>query len=144
MEHPAAKPIISGRLTLSNRLENLKLLQDFIKVWAGDRGMSNARRECLVKLAGQIFERLVTQAYHAGQPGSIAVTLEEKGARVRLMFEDDAPPYNPFVINNNPTGAASDPPDKPHPSKNSKNLADSLIYYRTTDRKNRFVVFLTL
>ncbi|MFZ0052642.1 MAG: hypothetical protein WAK96_12785, partial [Desulfobaccales bacterium] len=88
-----------------------------------------------------IFRHLVDHAYQPGEPGSIAVELEEKGPRLRLMFEDDAVPKNsPENPPGNPGGRAS-PVDAPN-LKALEPLAESLIYYRTADGKNRLVVFL--
>lgn len=136
----------TSRLTLSNRQENLKLLRDFVQEWARERGLSAPRRASLEKTAGEIFLHLI-QAYRSDQPGSIAISLEEKGPRVRLMFEDNAPPYDPTSTDHRGPGAAGAPPA---PAKHGNNLGlvrqstDSLIYYRTADQKNRLVVFLTL
>ncbi|MBM4283764.1 MAG: ATP-binding protein [Deltaproteobacteria bacterium] len=131
---------MTERLTVSNRLENLKLLQDYIARWARERGFSQNRINALKMVAGKIFRHLVNQAYEPDQPGSITVSLDEKGARVRLMFEDDAPPYNPTSLNTKPPAGAnvSSPP-----LVDLQQLADSLIYYRTADRKNRLVLFFT-
>ena len=52
------------------------------------------------------------------------------------MFEDDARPSNA----GNPK--AADPPSNPPHLNGLQHLAESLIYYRTADRKNRLVVFL--
>ncbi len=137
---PAVRAMIS-RLTLSNRQENVKLLRDFIQEWARERGLTAPRRGTLEKTAGEIFLRLI-RAFRSDQPGSIAITLEEKGPRVRLMFEDDAPPYDPTCTSSGNSAPAT--------SKRGCNLSqlrqatDSLIYYRTADQKNRLVVFLTL
>ena len=40
------------------------------------------------KAVEDIFRHLVTYAYQPDQPGSIAISLEERGPRLRLMFED--------------------------------------------------------
>jgi hypothetical protein len=81
----------------------------------------------------------VGHAYQPGEPGSIAVEVEEKGARLRLMFEDDARPQSlprrPVATSGCSGG------DTPH-LNGLQRLAESLIYYRTADRKNRLVVFL--
>lgn len=132
---------MESRLTLSNRPENVRLLLDFIRHFSQERNLSKPRRESLEKAAAGIFQHLVGQAYRPDQPGSIAVILEDKGPRVRLMFEDDAPPHNPMAFNNaaGAKGAAE-------PGLNLtgvRKLSDSLIYYRTADRKNRLVVFIT-
>ncbi len=123
-----------ARVTLTNRPENLRLLQDFIQQWARDRSLPPARLDSLELAAGQIFRHLVDHAYQPGEPGSIVVELEEKGPRLRLMFEDDAKPPSP-----------SSPQDfsvSPRQLNGLRHLAESLIYYRTADRKNRLVVFL--
>jgi hypothetical protein len=55
------------------------------------------------------------------------------------MFEDDAAPHNPSNL------PASDGPAPTGYSLDNglQHLAESLVYYRTADRKNRMVVFLT-
>ncbi|MFI5329837.1 MAG: ATP-binding protein [Desulfobaccales bacterium] len=126
----------NSRLTLTNRPENLRLLLDFVHRWSRDRSLPPARLDSLELVAGQIFRHLVEHAYQPGEPGSIAVALEEKGRRLRLMFEDDAKP--PITGNSK----AADPPSNPPHLNGLQHLAESLIYYRTADRKNRLVVFL--
>jgi anti-sigma regulatory factor (Ser/Thr protein kinase) len=128
--------MMDSRLTLSNRPENLKLLINYVRKWAEDRGLSPNRRRSLEKAVEEIFRHLVTYAY---QPDLIAISLEERGPRLRLMFEDDAAPHNP---------SSPPAPDEPAPTGCSldnslQQLAESLVYYRTADRKNRMVVFLT-
>ncbi len=81
-----------SRLTLTNRPENLRLLLDFIRKWAEDRGLRASRSEALEQAVTAIFRHLVDHAYQPHEPGSIAVELEEQGPRLRLMFEDDASP----------------------------------------------------
>jgi anti-sigma regulatory factor (Ser/Thr protein kinase) len=132
---------MDSRLTLSNRPENLRLLKDFLKEWSSNRGLPTKRRDTLEQVAKEIFLNLV-QAYRADQPGSIAITLEEKGARVRLMFEDDAPPYDPSFFSTPP--GANDPSGRAGNLSRLRQATDSLVYYRTADRKNRLVVFLSL
>ncbi len=131
--------MMTSWLTLSNRQGNLKLLMDYVRKWAEDRGLSPNRRRSLEKAAEEIFLHLVTYAYQPDQPGSIAVSLEVQGSRLRLMFEDDAAPHNSSGLPG---------PDGPDPAGGSlynglQQLAESLVYYRTADRKNRMVVFLT-
>lgn len=130
--------MMNPRLTLSNRAENLQPLKQYVRQWAKNRGLSPNRRSSLEKAAEDIFRHLVMYAYQPDQPGSIAVSLEERGPRLRLMFEDDAAPHNSsrppepegFVLSGNrlETGL--------------QQLAESLVYFRTADRKNRMIVFL--
>ena len=98
---------MSSRLNLSNRPENLKLLLDFVGKWAQERGLSASRQAGLKGVAVEIFRHLVSHAYLPEQPGSITVVLEEKGPRLRLLFEDDAAPHNPTRL------------DKPPPSESA-------------------------
>ncbi len=131
----------NARLTLTNRPENVRLLLDFIQRWAKDRSLPTGKRDSLELAAQEIFRHLVEHAYQPGEPGSIAVELEEKGPRLRLMFEDDAAPQN--SPGKDPAGPeAGDPPLNTPNLNNLQRLAESLIYYRTADRKNRLVVFL--
>jgi anti-sigma regulatory factor (Ser/Thr protein kinase) len=130
-----------SRLTLTNRQENLKLLVDFIQKWGQDRGLSASRRADLAQATGAIFRHLVTQAYRPDQPGSIAIILEEKGPRLRLIFEDDAPPHDPTSLIR-PAVQGPEPPGGASHLSRVHQLAESLIYYRTPDSKNRLVVFL--
>jgi anti-sigma regulatory factor (Ser/Thr protein kinase) len=131
-----------SRLTLSNRPENLKVLLHFLQKWAQDHALAPPRRAHLEQVAAEIFQHLLTHAFRSDQPGSIAVVLEEKGPRLRLMFEDDAPHTS---IRINGPGA----PDAKGPSScdiflsHLDQIAESVIFYRTTEHKNRLVVFLT-
>lgn len=131
--------MMNPRLMLSNRPENLKPLMKYVRKWAEYRGLSPNRRCSLEKVAADIFRHLVSYAYQPEQPGSIAVSLEERGPRLRLMFEDDAAPHHP---------SSFPAPDGPALSGGSldnslQQLAESLVYFRTADRKNRMIVFLT-
>ncbi|MDP3181813.1 MAG: ATP-binding protein [Desulfobaccales bacterium] len=135
---------MSSRLTLSNRQENLKLLLEFVGKWAQERGLSASRQASLKGVTGEIFRHLVTHAYRPEQPGSITVVLEEKGPRLRLIFEDDAAPHNPLQPDKPTTPQGTSSAEGTPPLRRVQQMADSLIYYRTPDRKNRLVVFLTL
>ena len=129
--------MIDSRLTLSNRPENLKPLMKYVQKWAEDRSLSSNRRCSLEKAAEDIFRHLVTYAYQPDQPGSIAISLEERGPRLRLMFEDDAAPHDPSSL---PDGSALSGCCL---DNGLQQLAESLVYFRTADRKNRMIVFLT-
>ena len=129
----------ASRIILSNRQENLNLLLEFIRRWARDRRLSATRQASLEKVAGANFQHLLTSVYRPGEPGSIAISLEEKEPRLCVLFEDDAPPHDPADLL---TAAAPAPGNAPHP-EGWRHLVESLIYYRTTDRKNRLVVFLS-
>ncbi|MDO9532873.1 MAG: ATP-binding protein [Deltaproteobacteria bacterium] len=129
--------MMDPRLTLSNRPENLKPLMKYVRKWAEDRSLSPNRRCSLEKAAEDIFRHLVTYAYQPDQPGSIAIALEERGPRLRLMFEDDAAPHNPSSITDGSTLSAC------RLDNDLQQLAESLVYFRTADRKNRLIVFLT-
>jgi len=131
----------NSRLILTNRPENLRLLLDFVHKWARERSLPADRLQSLEVAAGKIFRHLVEYAYQSGETGSITVALAEKGPRLRLMFEDGAgPPVLPVSPPGNPKAG------EPHNSAPHLNdlppLVESLIYYRTADRKNRLVVFL--
>jgi anti-sigma regulatory factor (Ser/Thr protein kinase) len=130
-------------LTLGNRPENLKLLLDFVQKWSQERNLAAAQRHSLERAARKIFRHLVSHAYPPGQPGSIAAALEEKGPRLRLIFEDDAPPHNPLNFQAPPAAGGAEPPEGNHHLLQLQQVAESLIYYRTPDRKNRLVVFLS-
>ncbi len=133
----------ASTITLSNRRENLRPLLDFVHHWAQERNLSPARQSSLELAVRKVFRQLLSHAYPQGQPGSIAVALEEQGPRVRLIFEDDAPPHNLLSYqgvtdpgNQNRTNADPD-------LGQLQQLADSLIYCRTPDRKNRLVIFIS-
>jgi anti-sigma regulatory factor (Ser/Thr protein kinase) len=130
----------NDRLTLTNRPGNLKLLLDFVQKWARDHSLPPTKLTSLTAAAGEIFQHLVQHAYAPGEPGSIAVELELQGPRLRLMFEDDALP-NFMIKGQDDSGLAESGKEAPHLT-GLQHLAESLIYYRTVDRKNRLVVFL--
>jgi anti-sigma regulatory factor (Ser/Thr protein kinase) len=134
--------MMNSWLTLSNRQENLKLLMDYVRKWSKEHSLLPKRQQSLEKAAQQIFSHLVNHVYRPDQPGSIAVSLEEKGPRLRLTFEDDAAPHNPSSLSGLPA------PGNPDPVScvlynGLQQLAESVVYYRTADRKNRMVIFLT-
>ena len=87
--------MMDPRLTLSNRPENLKPLMNYVRKWAEDRGLSPNRRCSLEKAVEDIFRHLVTYAYQPDQPGSIAISLEERGPR-NCGFSKAPPPTPPF------------------------------------------------
>jgi serine/threonine-protein kinase RsbW len=132
----------ASTLTVINRQENLKLLLDFVQKWSQERNLSPASRTSLERAVRKVFRHLLSHAYRPGQPGSITATLEDKGPRLRLILEDDAPPYNPLNYQKAPDSAA-DPPGDNHHLLQLQQMADSVIYYRTPDHKNRLVVFLS-
>jgi hypothetical protein len=132
----------ASRIILSNRQENLQALSEFIHRWGKDRSIPAKRQQALGKVAGLIFRHLATHAYSPGEPGSIAISLEEKGPRLRLMFEDDAPAHSPVDLTIQGPAANPGCPANPAALMDLQHLAESLIYYRTADRKNRLVVFL--
>ncbi|MEJ2671038.1 MAG: ATP-binding protein [Deltaproteobacteria bacterium] len=128
-------------LMLSNRQENLRLLMDYVRKWAEEHRLPTNRQRSLKKATEEIFRHLVNHAYRPDQPGSIAVSLEERGPRLRLMFEDDAAPHHPGSLSGLPA------PGNPDPAScilynGLQQVAESVVYYRTGDRKNRLVVFL--
>ncbi|MCX5891790.1 MAG: hypothetical protein NTW80_02270 [Deltaproteobacteria bacterium] len=57
------------------------------------------------------------------------------------MFEDDARPHNCHGEAHCDSEGADPPTNTPHLNALQR-LAESLIYYRTADKKNRLVVFL--
>jgi len=132
----------ASRIILSNRQENLSLLLEFIRRWARDRRLSATRQASLEKVAGAIFQHLLSSVYRPGEPGSIAISLQEKEPRLCVLFEDDAPPHDPADLLAVAAPAQCPAPKAPHP-EGWRHLVESLIYYRTTDRKNRLVVFLS-
>jgi anti-sigma regulatory factor (Ser/Thr protein kinase) len=132
-----------SRLTLSNRKENLDLLLDFIRKWAKDLRVPPSRRSNLELAAEEIFRHLVTHAYRPGQPGSIAITLEEKGPRLRLTFEDDAASRTSSSLKLRRGKDAPDPLGHGPHLNGVLQVAESIVYYRTADRKNRLVVFIS-
>jgi hypothetical protein len=132
----------ASRIILSNRQENLNALSDFIHRWGKVHSIPAKRQQTLGEVAGLIFRHLATYAYSPGEPGSIVISLEERGPRLRLMFEDDAPAHSPVDLTI--TGSAANPgcPAGGAALMDLQHLAESLIYYHTADRKNRLVVFL--
>ncbi|MGQ9689035.1 MAG: hypothetical protein ACUVXF_09650 [Desulfobaccales bacterium] len=131
-----------NRFTLSNRPQNVKALQEFLCAWGEQRGLARNRLKILEKAAARIFQFILTQVYPPGRPGSVAVEVEERGVRTRLVFEDDGPPYGQAALEALSLNAL---PAGPGPSLSwLRDHTDSVVYYRTVDQKNRLVIFLTL
>lgn len=131
-----------SRLTLSNRPENVNPLKEFLRSWGRQRGLAPRRIKNLEQAAAEIFSFIITRVYPPGLPGSITVELEEKGVRLRMVFEDDGPPYDAVTLEALAPHAGS------YPSSlnlsHLKEWIDSVVYYRTADQKNRLVTFYTL
>ncbi len=131
----------SARLVLRSRPESLPVLREFIRRWGTDRGLSLGRQERLEQAAAGVFQHLVGEGYGAERHGAIAVCLEDRHPQLRLVFEDDAPPFNPAgfrglsLVTVPGGGTPGDGAASP--------LADSLIYYRTEDHKNRVVLVVS-
>jgi len=130
----------NSRLVLSTRPENLELLREYIRRWGREHRLDPARREYLEQAAVGVFRHLLEEAYNPHRPGSISISLEDRGPRVRLVFEDDAPPFPPCTPNGNPATLPAVPATLPR----SLPQVDSLVYYRTEDDKNRLVVTVAL
>ncbi len=128
----------ANRLTLRNRAENLGMLQEFVRRWGRQRGLSPARLDCLTQAAAQIFQYVLERGQGPDTPGAISFSLEDQDSRLRLVIEDDsAPPHQ-----GEPSGALCSAPEGlllPH-YQGVCPLADSLIYYRTEENRNRFVL----
>ncbi|MEJ2069443.1 MAG: ATP-binding protein [Syntrophobacterales bacterium] len=130
-----------SRLTLSNRPENLKALREFLRDWGKQRGLSRNRLKRLEKAASDIFHFIIKRVYRPEVPGSLTIILEDKGVRLRLVFEDDGPPYDAPTLDAISPNAHSSPD---HNLSRLQEWSDSLVYYRTADQKNRLVTFYTL
>jgi hypothetical protein len=131
----------NSRLVLSTRPENLELLREYIRRWSREHRLDPARREYLEQAAVGVFRHLLEEAYNPHRPGSISLSLEDRGPRVRLVFEDDAPPFPPCNSNGNPATLAA---AVPATLARSLPQVDSLVYYRTENDKNRLVLTVTL
>lgn len=132
-------------LALSNRPENLKVLINYVEEWAIDRGLPTDPRSCLEKAVEEIFRHMVIHAYQPDQPGVITISLEQRGTRLNLIFEDDAAFHNPGSLSGLSAIDGTIPADRtPNNGNGLQQLAESFVYYRTTDRKNRLVVSLVL
>jgi anti-sigma regulatory factor (Ser/Thr protein kinase) len=131
-----------NQLTRSNRPENVKLLQEFLRKWGRQRGLAKGRIKGLEKAASDIFRFIITRVYPPGLPGSLAITLEEKGTRLRLVFEDNGPPFDAATLDALSSNAS--PSTSGLDLSRLKEWSESMIYYRTPDQKNRLVTFFTL
>jgi|UniRef100_A0A7C3UZ87 anti-sigma regulatory factor (Ser/Thr protein kinase) len=133
---------MASRLTLSNRRENLNVLKAFLRTWGRQRGLASGKIKSLEEAAAEIFQFILTRVYPPGLPGSISIELEEKGVRLRMVFEDDGPPYDAAAMEAlcPPTGGSSAGLNLPQHTE----WIDSVVYYRTADQKNRLVTFYSL
>ncbi len=131
----------NSRLVLSTRPENLELLRGHIRRWSREHQLPPAQEQHLEQAAASIFLYLVEEAYGPNRPGSISISLEDRGTRLRLVFEDDAPPFHHSGCNGYPATLSA---TVPAALARSLPQIDSLVYFRTEDHKNRFVVVVSL
>ncbi|MFP3868079.1 MAG: ATP-binding protein [Desulfobacteraceae bacterium] len=132
-------------LSLSNQPENLELLNEALQAQASAWGLSERALAHLELVAEELFINIVKHGYEPGQTGRIDVTLEQQGPRLRLIMEDDGRPFDPLLD----YYPSEDPDLESRPVGGLgiclvRRLAESIVYYRTADDRNRLVVYLPL
>lgn len=79
------------------RLDQLRLMRDFVESFCAEGGLP--RTDCL--RLNLVLEELFTNTVRHGHRGDcdapIWITLERAEAGVRVIYEDKAPPFNPYA-----------------------------------------------
>lgn len=84
-------------LQLPAELPRAADLAGFIEQATEALGLARARRDALQLCGEEVFANIAMHGTHAG-PVQVAVTLEGDGETQRLIFEDDAPPFDPTQV----------------------------------------------
>lgn len=130
-------------LTVSNRPDNLALIQRLVSEQSREWELSARAQAHLELVAEELFTNVVNYGYNPGDSGQIAVFLDRQGPRIRLILEDDARPFDP--TREYPSSNDLDLENRPIGGLGLcliRRLAESIVYYRTADNKNRIVVYL--
>lgn len=79
-----------------SRYEAWRTARAFIERFCGEAGV--ARETCLRTnlVAEELFLNTVKHGHRGGSDAPVWITLSGDSAQVALVFEDNAPPFNPF------------------------------------------------
>jgi anti-sigma regulatory factor (Ser/Thr protein kinase) len=84
-------------LRLPAELARAGELARFLDQAAERLALSPAQRNALQLCGEEVFANVAMHGTHAG-PVQVAITLEGEGAALRLVFEDDAPAFDPTRV----------------------------------------------
>jgi anti-sigma regulatory factor (Ser/Thr protein kinase) len=84
-------------LRLPAELPRAADLAAFIEQATEALGLARARRDALHLCGEEVFANIAMHGTHAG-PVQVAITLEGDGETQRLLFEDDAPFFDPTRV----------------------------------------------
>jgi anti-sigma regulatory factor (Ser/Thr protein kinase) len=79
-----------------SRLEHWRGARTFIERFCREAGVP---REASLKanlVAEELFLNTVKHGHRGGSDAPVWITVEERGGRISLTYEDRAPPFNPF------------------------------------------------
>lgn len=92
-------------LHLPAELPRAAELAGFLDQAADTLALTPAQRNALQLCGEEVFANIAMHGTHAG-PVQVAITLEGEGAALRLVFEDNAPGFDPTMVSD-PRPAAS-------------------------------------
>ena len=79
-----------------SRREAWKSARAFVERFSRDAGLDRDRRLRANLVVEELFMNTVQHGHRGGSDAPVWITLEGGSGRVRLIYEDDALPFNPF------------------------------------------------
>jgi len=80
-----------------SRLESWKLARGFIEDFCGGADIERSKCLKLCLVIEELFLNTVKHGHRGGSEAPVWVALSASGDEVSLVFEDRAPPFNPFA-----------------------------------------------
>lgn len=79
-----------------SRFEAWKAARAFVEAFCRDASIDRDTGLKASLVVEELFMNTVTHGHRGGSDAPVWITLEADAGRVRLVYEDDAPPFNPF------------------------------------------------
>lgn len=79
-----------------SRQDAWKAARAFVERFARDAALDRDRGLRTNLVVEELFMNTVQHGHRGGSDAPVWITLERRDGRVRLVYEDNAPPFNPF------------------------------------------------
>lgn len=79
-----------------SRFEAWKAARAFLERFCAEAGVDREAKLKANLVLEELFMNTVQHGHRGGSDAPIWITLHDAGGRVHLLYEDNAPPFNPF------------------------------------------------
>jgi len=81
-----------------SRLESWRSARTFVECFCDEAGMAREHGLRTSLVLEELFTNTVKHGHRGGSDAPVWITLTAAARHVRLVYEDNAPPFNPFGI----------------------------------------------